>query len=61
MIDKQSMDKYYQQRIPDEVKPLYAELGPFNVYAEPPVFQLKDWRNSEGDKFVLFLNNLLND
>ena len=32
MIDKQSIDKFYQQRIPDEVKPLYAELGPFNVF-----------------------------
>ena len=32
MAGKQSIDDYYEQRIPTEVKPTYVELGPFNVF-----------------------------
>ncbi|MGN8070158.1 AraC family transcriptional regulator [Mucilaginibacter sp. 22184] len=37
MIEKQSISEYYRQRIPEEVKPAYVELGPFNVFRKDDV------------------------
>lgn len=37
MIGKQSINDYYRQRIPDDVKSAYVELGAFNVFRKDDV------------------------